>query len=339
MQIMGNEKYRKSKQYRIDIHHHIIPQFYVEALKSIGITTSFGLPFPKWTPEETLNVMYKNGIATAITSISTPGVYFKDPEFSKDLAHRCNQYSAQLVKEYPSRFGAFASLPLPDVEGALNELEYAMDELHLDGVVLMSNVEGCYPGNAAYEKLLAELNRRKAVVYIHPNDSPDPEVPSYIKGPLDAALDTTRAVMSLLYSGALERYSDIKIILSHVGGMVPFLARRIALGCFEEARQTNYDRGMYDFNLKAKDVEVRIKILSRLYYDILSPAGNGAFRTLQELVDPSHILLSTDYAFLPSRFVSSKIAAFRRYKGFNKQTIAAIERDNALKLFPRFKEI
>ena len=150
----------------IDVHHHILPSFYVAALEGIGITTSFGLPFPKWSPEEAIEVMDKNSIATAITSISTPGVYFKESSFSRDLARRCNEYSAQLMREYPDRFGAFASLPLPDVEGALNELEYAIDELNLDGVVLMSNVEGHYLGDPAYEELFAELNRRKLVVFI-----------------------------------------------------------------------------------------------------------------------------------------------------------------------------
>ena len=332
-------KLKRSQPHRIDVHHHILPSFYVAALEGIGITTSFGLPFPKWSPEEAIEVMDKNSIATAITSISTPGVYFKDSSFSRDLARRCNEYSAQLMRKYPDRFGAFASLPLPDVEDALNELEYAIDELNLDGVVLMSNVEGHYLGDPTYNELFAELNRRKIVVYIHPHDLPDAEIPYYIKGPLDAALDTTRAVMSLLYAGALERYTDIKIILSHAGGIVPYLARRIALGRYEEANQTAYDKGMYDFTLRNRDPEDGINILKRLYYDTLSPAGNSAFRTLQELVDPSHILLATDYVFLPKRFVSSKIAAVRRYDGFDNQTVAAIERENALELFPRFKEV
>jgi len=113
----------------IDVHHHILPSFYVAALEGIGITTSFGLPFPKWSPEEAIEVMDKNSIATAITSISTPGVYFKESSFSRDLARRCNEYSAQLMREYPDRFGAFASLPLPDVEGALNEGVSDLDTL------------------------------------------------------------------------------------------------------------------------------------------------------------------------------------------------------------------
>jgi len=123
--------------YRIDIHHHIVPKFYVGTLKEIGITTCFGLAFPDWSPEKAINVLNKNKIATAITSISTPGVYFKNSAFSSELASQCNEYSAELIRKYLGRFGAFASLPLQDVEGSLNELEYAMDVLHLDGVILM----------------------------------------------------------------------------------------------------------------------------------------------------------------------------------------------------------
>ena len=331
-------KPKKSQPYRIDVHHHILPPFYVAALESIGITTSFGLPFPDWSPEEAIDVMDKNRIATAITSISTPGVYFKDSSFARDLARRCNEYAAQLMRDHLDRFGAFASLPLPDVKGASRELEYAMDTLKLDGVVLMSNVGGHYPGEQAYDELFAEFNRRKMVVYIHPHDPPDARIPEYLKGPLDAALDTTRAVISLLYAGFLERYPDVRIILSHTGGIVPYLARRIVLGRYEEANQTAYDKGMYDFTASNRDPEEGIRLLKRLYYDTLSPAGNGGFRTLQELVDPSHILLATDYVFLPKKFTAMKIAAVRRHKGFDDQTLAAIERENALELFPRLKE-
>ncbi|MFC2004744.1 amidohydrolase family protein [Chloroflexota bacterium] len=332
-------KEKKSQPYRIDVHHHIIPPFYVAVLESLGITTSFGLRFPNWSAKEAMNVMDKNRIATAITSISTPGVYFKDSSFSRDLARRCNEYSSQLMRDYPGRFGAFASLPLPDVEGALRELEYAMDTLKLDGVVLMSNVEGHYPGNQAYDELFAEFNHRKIVVYIHPHDPPDAGIPEYLKGPLDAALDTTRAAVSLLYAGFLERYPDIRFILSHTGGIVPYLARRIVLGRYEEANQTAYDKGMYDFTLSNRDPEEGLKILKSLYYDTLSPAGNDAFRTLQEFVEPSHILLATDYVFLPKIFTSKKIVAVKNYKGFNDHALKKIERENALELFPRLKEV
>jgi len=332
-------KLKRSQPYRIDIHHHILPPFYVAALESIGITTAYGVPFPDWSPEETMGVLDKNRIATAITSIPMLGVYYKDSSFARDLVRRCNEYSAQLMRDYPGRFGAFASLPLPDMEDALRELEYAIDTLKLDGVVLMSNIGGHYPGDQAYDELFAEFNRKKMVVYIHPNNPPDAGIPEYLKIPLDTALDTTRAVISLLYAGFLERYPDVRIILSHTGGIVPYLARRIVLGRYEEANQTAYDKGMYDFTLRNRDPEEGIEILKRLYYDTLSPAGNDAFRTLQELVDPSHILLATDYPMLPKKFTAMKIAAVRRYKGFDDKKVAAIERENALELFPRFKEV
>lgn len=126
---------------RIDVHHHIVPPEYVAALTAIGVKGGGGIEFPHWDPQRSMNMMDRQGIATAITSLSAPGVYFGDRALARDLARRCNDYSANLVHRYPQRFGAFATLPLPDVDAALLELVYALDTLHLDGVVLLSSYE------------------------------------------------------------------------------------------------------------------------------------------------------------------------------------------------------
>src|SRR5215470_5742827 len=157
-----------AEPYRVDVHQHILPPAYISALADLGITTAGGRPFPAWDVESTLELMDRHGIATAITSISEPGVYFGDRAFTRDLAHRCNVYAARLVQEYPSRLGAFAVLPLPDIDAALRELEHALDILTLDGVVLLSSVEGTYPGDPAFDELFAELNRRGTAVFLHP---------------------------------------------------------------------------------------------------------------------------------------------------------------------------
>jgi len=138
---------------RIDVHHHILPPVYISALAKIGITSAGDVPFPNWNAQQSLDVMDRNGIATAITSISSPGVYFGDSEFSGDLAKRCNEFSANLVRENQKRFGGFAVLPLPDVKAALRELEYALDVLKLDGVVLLTNVDGHYLGTPKIERM------------------------------------------------------------------------------------------------------------------------------------------------------------------------------------------
>ena len=331
-------KSKRSQPYRfIDVHNHMFPPDYVSALARIGITGARVLDFPKWTPQKSLSIMDRNGISRAIMSISTPGVYFGDKSFSRDLARRCNEYAAQLISDYPDRVGAFATLPLPDVEGALTELEYALDTLKLDGVVLLSNVEGHYLGDPTYGELFAELNRRKTVVFIHPHDLPYREGEPVILAPLfERMVDTTRTVTDLLYEGTLKRYPNIRYILAHGGGSVPFLAWRIALGQSAEAKGTSYDQGLCDYTASQSTVNEGIEVLKRLYYDTAQP-GPSLMRAVQELAGPSHILCGTDCGPATATQVALSIDGLKEYDGFNEQDFAEVERNNALELFPRFK--
>src|SRR5260370_10191626 len=157
--------------------------------------------------------MDRHGIVTSITSVSEPGVYFGDRAFARDLARRCNEYAARLVQEYPVRFGAFAVLPLPDIDAALRELEYALDTLKLDGVILLSSIEGTYPGDPAFDELFAELNRRRAVVFLHPTVPPinarlNLNLPPFL---FHFPLTSTPAAANLLFSGTLERCPAIRL--------------------------------------------------------------------------------------------------------------------------------
>jgi predicted TIM-barrel fold metal-dependent hydrolase len=220
-----------SQNGRIDVHHHILPEEYVARLKAVGITTAIGVDFPDWSPKVSLDFMKKNGIDKAIISISTPGVNIKDRAFSKDLARFCNEYSAKLKSDYPDKFDAFAVLPLYETEDALNEMEYALDTLHLAGVALLTNVEGIYLGDPKYDALFAELDRREVVVHIHPHDPPFGTIPN-LKFPnalVEAPFDTTRAVANMVYNGTLDKYKKIKLILSHARGALPVRAWRAAL--------------------------------------------------------------------------------------------------------------
>lgn len=331
-------KSKRSQPYRfIDVHHHIIPPDYVSTLARIGITGTLGLAFPKWTPQKSLGIMDKNDIATAIMSISIPGVYFRDNSFSRDLARRCNEYAAQLISDYPDRFGAFAILPVPDVEGALRELEYALDTLKLDGAVFLSNVEGHYLGDPAYDELFTELNHRKTVVFIHPHDLPLREGEPVLLAPLfERLVDTTRTVTDLLHKGILKRYPNIRYIIAHGGGSVPFLAWRIALGQSEEANKTSYDRGLCDYAANQSKLNEGIEILKRLYYDTAQP-GPSLMKAVQELAGPSHILCGTDCGWGSATQTALSMNGLKEYDGLDEQAFAAVERHNALELFPRFK--
>lgn len=311
---------------RIDVHHHILPPDYVTALKRIGITESGGVPIPDWNPQASLNVMDQNGIAAAITSISSPGVYFGDISFSGELARQCNEFSARLVCDYPKRFGSFAVLPLPDVDAALRELEYAIDKLKLDGIVLLTNVGGHYLGDPEFDELFAELNRRKAVVFIHPTNPPagnlpELELPSSL---VEFVFDTTRAVVNLIHSGTLERYPDIRFILAHAGGTAPYLAWRISL--FE------FKPGMY----RPDPQEIIHSSFKCLYYDIALSASPHTLSSLKQLADPSHILFGSDYPFAPEILTAWTIEGLHNFSAFGEKTRFRIERQNALKLFPKF---
>ena len=144
--------------FRLDVHHHIVPPEYVAALTTFGVKGGGGIAFPHWDPQRSLSMIDRHGITAAITSLPALGVYFRDRALARDLARRFNDDSADLVHRYPQRFGAFATLPFPDVDAALLELEYALDTLHLDGVVLLSIYEGQYLGDPAFDVVFTELN-------------------------------------------------------------------------------------------------------------------------------------------------------------------------------------
>jgi predicted TIM-barrel fold metal-dependent hydrolase len=308
---------------KIDIHHHVVPDFYIDVLHGLGITGAFGILLPRVDIEEHIRILNDLGIETAIASISTPGVYFKNAAFSRELARRCNDHLRGLMDRYPRRFGGFASLPLPDVKGACLELERSLDELHMDGVVLLSNVLGVYVGDPRYEEVFAEMSKRDVVIYVHPNDPLSP-APKPIDTTVDTGLETTRAAFSLLKSRILERYPNLRVILSHTGGITPYMARDIALASLNSADEESWS----ELNLAR-----RTKILSSFYYDTITACGKAAFSTVKELRDESHILFGTDLVWLPLRLAKLKTATLRRF--FDRQTFLDITRGNALRLFPR----
>ena len=212
--------------YRFDVHHHILPPEYVRILTERNIL-SLGTRFPPWSVEKTVEMMDKTGIRTAVVSVSSPTAAIGDAKASSALARLCNEFAARMMSDHPSRFGAFATLPLPDVEGSLTELLYALDTLKLDGVEMLTNYSGKYQGDSSFEPLYQELNKRKAVVHIHPGEPP--AIPLKIpSATLEAPFDTTRAVANLLFTGTLEKYPDIIFIIAAGGGALPMVAERIA---------------------------------------------------------------------------------------------------------------
>jgi predicted TIM-barrel fold metal-dependent hydrolase len=306
---------QRSNPYIIDVHQHCFPPEYTAVLDDIGWPHASNptMPWPSWSPETHLAGMDEYGITTGILSITGGLVY------SRTLTRKCNEYFARIISDHPGRFGACAVLPFPDMEGTLKEVEYSIDTLKLDGVGLITNVQGHYLGDPEYVELFEELNRRKMVVCIHPNNPPYVSL-GKVHGPgamMEFPLETTRTVGQMLYGGTLDHCPDVRFILPHAGGAIPFVAGRYA----------GYGQ--------KRDI---IAILKKQYYDTSGSAYPYPLRALQELVEPSQILFGSDYGMGGTRALAEQIEGLHAYKGFDEKTLMMVERDNALKLFPRFKK-
>jgi predicted TIM-barrel fold metal-dependent hydrolase len=311
----------------IDVHQHLTPQVYIDRLASIGVMGSGEHPWPDCSVGKALDLMDRTGIAAAFTSISSPGLYFGDDDFTRSLARACNDAMAELVRGKPDRFGAFAAMPLPDVDASLRELEYALDTLKLDGVNLVTHVAHRYMGHPEEAELYAELDRRRAVVFVHPvRPNLDGLAPlAYSTGLTELVFDTTRAIANMLFTGTLARFPNIRFIMPHAGGVTPFLLFRLS---------------GQDANPKMRDKipEGVAAYLRRFYYDVAQSAAPLSLRALSEVADPDRILFGTDYPYALTRekVVYDTIAGVRDYDGYDAGQRRKVERDNALALFPRF---
>ena len=214
----------------IDTHHHMLPDFFFEATNEKENPVG-GLKPQRWTPEGSLAFMDEAGIDVAILSISTPGIQLPDKHAARELARKCNELAASLISKHPKRFGAFASVPMSDINEAIDEMIYALDVLKLDGVVLFTNSNGIYLGDPSTRPLFDELQKRKTIVYVHPNVSPDliAHTLGLTDNLIDFPVDTTRAIAQLHYGGTFAATPDVKYIFSHAGGTVPYLAGRFAI--------------------------------------------------------------------------------------------------------------
>jgi len=322
----------KRHPHRIDAHYHVIPRPYVEALSKVGINGSTYVPFPRWSPDMAVKHLDKTGVETAITSLSTPGVWFGDQDLARNLSRICNEFQAKMVEDYPGRFRSLACLPLPDVAGALLELEYALDTLGHDGVVLMTDIDGQYLGHPDYEEVFAELNQRKAVVFVHPHNDPGEDRRYPIFSPLlDWPLHTTRATIDLLYSGRLHRSPSISFILAHGGGTVPFLAHRIAHG-LTRREQANSDLPGGTAECE-RTYQGALDALGSLYYDTAA-AGASHLAALKRFVGPRNLVFATDGGWTPTIQTAQTIAELDAFKGFDDDERAMIDRTNLVDLIP-----
>lgn len=312
---------------RIDVHHHILPPNFLSALNSLNINWTGGPDKPRWSLDLAHETMGQMGIDAAVASAS-PGVYWGgETGFAVKLARETNEFLANVVRDDPEHFGAFATLPFPDVEASLEEIEYAYDTLGVDGVVLYSSQGGTYLGDTSYEPIFAELERRKAIVFIHPTTIPPGADGTGLTIPYGVAeftFDTTRAVMNMLYSGTLERYPSIRYIASHAGGTIPYLAWRIA--------GASYLPELRDRAPKTDG----LALLQKLYYDTALSTSEFVFGALKEFVPTSQVLFGSDFPYVTPAVLQAEKHGIESSAVLTHDDRAAINRENALRLFPRF---
>lgn len=315
---------------RIDVHHHVVPPAYGALVRERGLQPG-GVDLPAWSVERSLKVMERNDIATAMLSVSTPGVWFGDVAEARRLAREVNEFTAGVVAARPSRFGLLATLTLPDVDGAIAEAEHALDVLHADGIVLLANSAGTYLYEPAFEPLLAFLHERRAVVFIHPGELPGPLAPGIPSFTADFLLDTVRAATGLILSGSLEKYDGIRWVLAHAGGFLPYISHRVLLTMIRAEPKVSQARAILR---PRKAVPQRMALLQRFWYDVALSSTPAALPSLLAVADPTRVVYGSDFPFNPGPGVRFMAAQYADAK-LDRRTRSRIDRTNAEALFPR----
>jgi predicted TIM-barrel fold metal-dependent hydrolase len=318
----------------IDIHHHFVSPAFLKALsekegrKVPGFTSFFPLGLWKnYSPAKDIEVMDRDGVAAAMLSITAPGTWFGDHGETLRLTRELNEFAAKLVSDHKGRYGLFAVLPLPLVDETLKEIEYAFDTLKADGVGMLTSYGNKWLGDAAFQPVLDELNRRKAVVYTHPIDAPCCQdlQPGVNPTTLEYPTDTTRTILSLVMSNAAARYSDIRFVFSHAGGTLPSVIGRIGIAPPDVLS-----------GVLAKPAEPgsRLSHLRRFYYDTAMSTNAPQMQGLKAIVGASQIVFGTDYPFGAD---AAKHMQGLRTCGLSAEELRAITRDNTLSIVPRLR--
>jgi len=303
---------------RIDVHHHIVPP---PLLKALG--AGLGAASVDWTPARAIEDMDRAGVSTGLSSIAPAGDPFRDVERAIRLTHECNEYAARLATDYPRRFGVFAALPLPNIDASLREVEYAFDTLKVDGLGLFTSYQDKWLGDPAFNPVFEELNRRRAIVYTHPNTANCCRnlLPNVGDGAIEWGTDTTRAITQIIFGGAAERYPNVQMIFSHGGGTMPFLYERFALMASSPQNAKRFPQGFRG-------------AAAKYYYDTAQVANAPAMSALSKVVPVSQIVFGTDFPF---RTADDHVQGLQKCGAFSAADLRAIDRDNAVRILPKYK--
>jgi predicted TIM-barrel fold metal-dependent hydrolase len=347
---------------RIDIHHHFTPEAYTAYQAATGRGggargggrgavagrgagargPAFGSAFAGWTLSEDLEDMDKNGTATAILSITTPGFPGGTAEEKRKAMRECNEAAAKLRQEHPGRFGSFAALPMLDTDGSLKEIEYAFETLKADGIGLFSDYGDVWLGNSRFAPIYEELDRRKAVVYIHPTapnccgNMPLTQEGVPNEGPMiEYGTDTTRTIASLIFSGTTKKFPNISFITSHAGGMMPYIIERFFQnGAAAEVVPGVVTKGQGGSTPDLQAGQDVLRELRKLYYDTAQSSNPVAMAALRKVVPATQIVFGTDYWY---RTAEETARGLVTGKVFSDAELRMINRGNAERLLPKYK--
>jgi 6-methylsalicylate decarboxylase len=313
----------------IDVHQHPVLESYRTALEGIGVMGSGENPWPRWSVAAALEIMDERGIAGAMLSVGSPGAWFGNIEFTKSVVSTCNEDLARIVADQPRRFGAFGFLPLPDVAAASRAVEHVLDKLQLDGVTLLTHTDDRYVGHPDEWELYDELDRRKALVFIHPVRPPRSSLPQLQVsiGYTELVFETTRAIANLIGTGALERFSNIRFIMPHAGGTAPFLLFRLAGMEIDPMLRDRMPNGV-------------AASLRRFYYDVAQSAAVPSLCALMKVATPEQIMFGSDYPFAlrAEQVLEDTMNGVRDFEGFDTILRRKVARENAVGLLPRFAD-
>jgi predicted TIM-barrel fold metal-dependent hydrolase len=316
----------------IDCHNHFASPAYIKALQAkegkhmAGFTTWFALQnWKNYSPAKVVEDLDKQGTQTAMLSCTTPGAWFGNPEETKAMVREMNEYGARMVSDYKGRFGLFALLPLPTIEDSLKEIEYAFDVLKADGVGLMSSHDLHWHGDVLFRPVFDELNRRSAIVYTHPIDSPCCQdiQPGVSPPTIEYNTDTARTIFSLIAGDAATRYSNIKFIFSHGGGTMPSLIERFGIGGPDTIN---------DNLAKTAEPNSRLWHLRRFFYDTAQSPNVVQMQGLKTIVGINQIVFGSDYPF--GAGMGRHLIGLQK-AGFTEAELKLVHRENALRILPR----
>ena len=306
---------------RIDVHFHVIPPFYRDAVYAAGRGPAIGR-YPDWTPDLAFELMDSQGIGLAMTSLAQPGVQLGTDESARTLARRCNDYAADLAARWPQRFGAFATVPMGNVQHAVEEIARCLDVLKFDGVGLFASYGETFLGDPRFDPVLEILDDRAAVVFVHPALHPSSRElalpwPGFM---MEYLFDTTRAAVNLVFSGALARFPRIRFILAHAGGVMPYFAWRLSVAPMIDPRLPQLSRAEIFAGLK------------HYWYDnALSPSAETMV-ALGQVALPDRVVFGSDWPFANARVIAEAVKTYTESTAEPQR--GAIDRRNAELLFP-----